>query len=510
MEPFELLSDLDKDKIVNYIEHFCSNESLPDHRQAPLEKILQYWNASKAELLPMFNNQLIITAPVEYSMGQDELCELMRQEVLKQPVGKNLYNALRYDIDVDTGTRLLIEYLFADYILVANRFDPYSRTNYSFPLANGHTYKVNAGTKPLKIIKKLCDSYKISGFEEFQIAHSVVLNQKKLRGELCLSIHPLDYMTMSDNGYDWDTCMRWRTNGEYRQGTVEMMNSPYIVVGYLKGDGLWDFVNDTYPHDKTSDNINKWNNKKWRCLFVVDNNAIISIKNYPYQNNFLTQEAIKQIAKAAGWGEVSTYPFYRSKQMVIDTREIFIDIEPGGAMYDDFEQTDHFIAVNPNDDYDIVNHIEYSGYSECMWCGNIDYDVIGQEGEEDCLVCHSCAPVLYCHNCGERIYSSQDYTKMSDGTVACSYCFDNYTFYCPVLKDAFWSEDQTTLYIKEAHWYVSVVDECWEAYPELWKKFYIGGEPEIEALPYGGTRCFLKTEFLTDYGLQQFGLKNPN
>ena len=38
---------------------------------------------------------------------------------------------------------------------------------------------------------------------------------------------------MSDNNSGWESCMSWRNNGCYRRGTVEMMNSPYVIVAYL-------------------------------------------------------------------------------------------------------------------------------------------------------------------------------------------------------------------------------------------------------------------------------------
>ena len=44
---------------------------------------------------------------------------------------------------------------------------------------------------------------------------------------------------MSDNDYGWDSCMGWMNEGEYRLGTVEMMNSPCIVVAYIDGEEAW-------------------------------------------------------------------------------------------------------------------------------------------------------------------------------------------------------------------------------------------------------------------------------
>ena len=76
----------------------------------------------------------------------------------------------------------------------------------------------------MRVLSKIATAYNLPGFEDFRIAQSLVTNQANLKGYITLSIHPLDYMTMSDNNCGWDSCMSWQEEGCYRQGTVEMMN----------------------------------------------------------------------------------------------------------------------------------------------------------------------------------------------------------------------------------------------------------------------------------------------
>ena len=56
--------------------------------------------------------------------------------------------------------------------------------------------------------------------------------------------------------------MSWFEKGEYRQGTVEMMNSECVVVAYLEST-----TNMTIRDGE-------WNSKRWRELFVVDENVL--------------------------------------------------------------------------------------------------------------------------------------------------------------------------------------------------------------------------------------------
>ena len=150
--------------------------------------------------------------------------------------------------------------------------------------------KVQHGCKNTRVLGKIADAYKLPHFEDFRLVHSQVLNQKKLNGIMCLSIHPLDYMTMSDNNCNWESCMNWYSHGDYRIGTIEMMNSPMVVEAYLEADHPY------YPIDNRSWT---WSNKRWRCLYIVHPDIITEIKQYPYHNEFLSKEVLGWLKELA-------------------------------------------------------------------------------------------------------------------------------------------------------------------------------------------------------------------
>ena len=137
-------------------------------------------------------------------------------------------------------------------------------------------------------------------FEQFRIAHSMVLNEKRFRGKLCFSIHPLDFMTMSDNGYKWSSCMNWK-DGCYHAGTVEMMNSNNVICVYLKGQEpyTWEYKGEEY----------QWSNKKWRQLFYVTKDIIVGGKAYPFQSKEMTYIALEELRKLAADNWNHTYDF---------------------------------------------------------------------------------------------------------------------------------------------------------------------------------------------------------
>ena len=67
---FNLLTELDKKRIINYITY---NISKP---QIPLEELLLPWAEAKSEYLSeLFGENLIIKTPITFNEGWDEFCD---------------------------------------------------------------------------------------------------------------------------------------------------------------------------------------------------------------------------------------------------------------------------------------------------------------------------------------------------------------------------------------------------------------------------------------------------
>ena len=117
---------------------------------------------------------------------------------------------------------------------------------------------IEPGQKIIKTIQKVLNfyGYDMSNglFEEFRNKVSNITTSSNIKSNLVLSIHPIDYMTMSDNNCGWSSCMSWKNNGMYSDGTIEMMNSNMIIVAYLESDNPFIVNNHIIP------------NKSWRTL----------------------------------------------------------------------------------------------------------------------------------------------------------------------------------------------------------------------------------------------------
>ena len=445
---FDLLTELDKELIESYRNTFAKNYDGSD--PARIERLLAPWNEAKSEYLEsIFGDKLIITKPVEFKEDvwdiQERMSELVGSDSRIWEFRNNLvqiYNQrCEYSSwnDPKTKQRNFVDSLFYCDCLAANKVkEGYFETGsnvFELPIGD-NILKVQRGMKPMRIISKIANTYKIgitpdengiTDLEYFRRKHSLGLNQKLLKGNLCLSIHPLDYMTMSDNDEGWESCMSWRNDGEYKQGTVEMMNSPCVVVGYLSSEN-----NSMFWNRKETC---CWNSKKWRSLFIVDKDFIINVRSYPYDNDNLVKTVITELSELAGWGrqEPSSYVYFedwdnyrRNKNpMELNGRKIAIDFCTQ-AMYNDFG-TGHYIVTNPNTTNDIINYsYMYSGKSECVWCGETDSMYVGVNNGESQLHCLKCNPGFWCDGCDERV-DGDNYYITREGYKLCEYCWENYT-----------------------------------------------------------------------------------
>ena len=435
MNLYEALTTEDIDLIRNYIEAYggkedydatdCYVQSMPD-TMAP-------WAEAKERLYTMFGEQFVLKKSFNFSKGADELADEINEARYRRDgngisemdalIRENFCNRRKWSVlGLDDDQADNIDRLTDAYILANNSWN---RPEFT---VNG--VRVNTGAKAVKILGKILATFENQEwneiFEKFRLEHSRILNQKKVSGELCLSIHPLDFMTMSDNNESWDSCMNWQGCGDYRQGTVEMMNSPYVVVAYLR--------NPNYEMEVPGGH---WNSKKWRCLFVVDRDVIVNIREYPYCNDELMGECLNWLKSLAEknlhYQYSDTTCLYRAdcdNYVQVGEKKIPVNFSTG-HMYSDF-RFNHLMYLNTNLPERI--NIYYSGVSECMSCGKTSsYCDEGFLNSNE-LVCHSCNGDGECEECGNYCRSEDLYEV--EGRLICQDCYDNETAECPACMRA--------------------------------------------------------------------------
>ena len=462
MDIFNKLENEDKILIEDYIRRFAGDENVTVSRKpASLNWLLRFWDENKDQYLyKMMDNSFILEKNVKYEKSISDIIDEMRNNFTISNFRTKFCRHFNWTGDILT----LVDYD----ILAKNSYD-YGR--FCFSYLEEKPLMINTGCKPVRMIGKVCEMCGIEGFEEFRLEHSRILNQKMLKGTLCLSIHPLDYITMSDNDYDWSSCMNWVNHGEFRMGTVEMMNSKCVVVAYLKGDKPFRFYN------------HYWNNKKWRNLFIVTPEIITGIKGYPYQSATFDKIVINWIKELA---EKNLNWTYGDNIIAYSPEEEYVTIQDDnynkfcfttGIMYNDFGNSNNtHCVVNSNLGLGESFDIHYSGPTECMYCGEelSDNEDSGELEDTGCVICSSCATYHYCDCCGDRI-DSYDSMYELDGELYCESCYYDHRCEDPITGEEHYDGNCYEVYLTAEkpvtidHPMIRVYDTN-ELVPEYFKK----------------------------------------
>lgn len=432
------LTEADFEMISDYIDRYAPGDGYLAN-PAPIQERLRFWAEEKKNLGRLFGDKLILKREIEYKASVEELneryyrqfatsnCHIFYDKLWNLFYSHDCFNDLlksAFEEPVANGYWSAFSYLSSRDALMSNRWEAPETI---FPLPEGKSFKVAPGTKINRILGKLAKAWDLPYWEDVREAQAKALTTKNTKGTLCLSIHPMDYMTMSDNLEGWHSCMSWQNDGGYRGGTVEMLNSPNVIVAYLE-----------HPTHLLED---CWNSKIWRELFIVDNNIIANIKSYPHRNDYLTKYVlswIKELAETSGYGAYEDCPillpcgnpdYAESKDELHPwSKEHKICFEfLTDSMYNDTGRVPQYAYVSsalPYHDKYTYYSINYSGPRICMWCGKevsqYNWD------DESQLVCDACEQSHYtdCQNCGERIDIDGNEAYTLDDCYYCEECYE--------------------------------------------------------------------------------------
>lgn len=453
----------------SYVDNYALAED-GESRSVSGETLLEPWyNAKDEYLFEIFGNKLILKKDICYTESLERIRTRISNErwhsnspirnfieefnrVVSYPLDEALDGADNKFAGLDNSAgnvwlmRYGLRYLMSDECLASNIYDG---ENFECYVPNADPIKIQKGCKTSKAIGKIAKAFNLETYEAFRIALSMETNQKNIKGTMCLSIHPLDYATMSDNEEGWQSCMSWKEEGCYRMGTVEMMNSPMVVVAYIASND-----NETYI-----DNNHYWNSKKWRQLFIVNDHMIGNVKAYPYRNDELTAQVLHWLRELVGdtFGE----NVWSNDIVKYDTDEFFDLGEATGyderfdscrtgfapntwdhCMYNDFSENQFaYVSTAMNNYAEKIFNFCYSGMTECMSCGG---DCC--PSSEGMLVCEDCECARYCGYCGERIGGGEE-TYWVDDVELCECCYENETFECAIESEVHLCSNMVTIFV---------------------------------------------------------------
>ena len=396
----------------------------------------QVWEENKQQFLfSLLRQQLIYSVPTEVSMTEEELYYKIKESGVKytlqqqyKPEFARILTTMSSELNENEK---IIEKCLFDLLNVNILARQRIEEDYAFDW-NGKRVKFNKGTKVTKLFRFFVNESELDALIK---KYATIFNQKTIKGDLCLSVHPLDYFSVSDNQCGWNSCFSVH-DGSYRISTTGLLTSPNTMVAYLSSG---DVEYEAYDMSMT------WNNKKWRTYVTMshDQKTFHIGREYPYSNPSLRQKVVEMIAELTGWE-------YQEAD-----REIYINT-PDAFYNDGFYHL--YEATNIEDD-ERIDELDIAEDCYCMECGTT-YDLEGVNG----ICCISCHPECHedymgtCTLCDTHIFDYEDYSYIiSRGEYVCECCSPKLT-YCQECDEAYIGEDEPLVEVhhrKEDEYYVT-------------------------------------------------------
>lgn len=450
------ISAEDRKRIENYISLYGVTSDF-----IGLDEWLKHWSKNKIKMYKMLNNQLIYRVPFEFNKSQNDLRYQIKALIQEDPFEGTILNWLRNNRDSFPENKYndILDFIW-DCFEIDNILEDETTKDIKFKLENSKkTLQIQKGAKPIRSLGKFLTYCKdlngvnevMQAFEQFRIKHSMILNDKTIKGNLAISIHPLDFMTMSDNDSSWSSCMSWTKDGCYHVGTVEMMNSNNVLCCYIENS-------EPYYFNENNSEEYKWTNKRWRQLIYFTKDIVVGGKPYPYENENITKfilDTVRELAKKnLNW----IYSF---------GPELYQDMKHINGKYS-MDRAKNFIATKNTKKYNII--FDTRGmYNDMLndngtkyWCirNKVKHTkVISYSGKAPCLCCGD--PVIEENNDYEYEYIDYNERYSGTGTVVCDNCREE-NFRCSLCNCADPVEKHYKITYHEQD--LKICKSCWNDY----------------------------------------------
>jgi hypothetical protein len=374
-------------KVLNqYTEREC--EGISD--------VLNQWNNNKAGLKEFLGGNLTIEKKISLNKTENEIIDEVHNFIheYKDVITEKVYKILKHFLHVE------------DIILNKCELD-----SCFIDLPN---YK--PGQKLSGVLRELIPEElnfielkgkQKSRREYFDIVYSRLLQSFKTDGILVVSIHPLDYLTMSLNRSNWQSCHR--PDGEYRAGMMSYLADSVSAIAYCHSGKEVEY-----------DYGFKWNSKNWRQMVYIDleNKGAVFSRQYPRQDDLVAKEVREMI------GEQFTkiYGLQKKWKVCHNENEIQDDIEDcyNHLHYSDVRNDFPCSRIKMNSESKL--HIVVGKTPICPVCGVDDLC------NNDELMCDNCKDGVTCSHCGGRV--EEHYVEWYGDSPYCRECFNELFAFC--------------------------------------------------------------------------------
>lgn len=327
--------------------------------------------------------------------------------------------------------------------------------------------KINKGMKLIKAFKFFEKDKCI--LTDIQNYASRLIQENKIEGTLCLSVHPLDYLSLSENTHNWRSCHA--LDGDYRTGNLSYMIDSSTIICYLKSDK--DEILPNFPIE--------WNSKKWRVLlfFSDDWNMLMAGRQYPFNIstslNFITSELLplSGICGEDSWTNwhnelLTSIPFkYGERDNELSLTESYVPIGYSlmslenliidGKNSKHFNDLLHSSCYKPIYTYRIPK--AYLWYNPPLGASSLETTKFHIGCEVPCLCCEEHSVVfnetMRCDTCHNNELENEDYVECDccgrtffredafyvQNEIICERCYDEETTTCEICGETFFNSE---------------------------------------------------------------------
>ena len=416
------------------------------------DKLMSNWMDAKRDIIESFGGDLIYeVGPMTFTLGKEERAAKITEFISR--------------VERVYGNSSLAWFLYKN---AETFFDNLVVNDYILPTGE----KIPAGMKLLKSFKFFETNE--CALKALQTEASMIIQENKIEGVLCFSVHPLDFLSLSENNYNWRSCHA--LDGEFRSGNLSYMCDKSTFICYLRGKESETFI-PRFPDDV------KWNSKKWRMLLFLSDSwqSMFAGRQYP----FITEagleaitphlrKALKQTESSwSAWhndmltsynyqnGQDVDGPYDFTRKTVIMGQKYYdiTDLVEDGkdskhfndllrsSCYVPFYQWNKKRSLARNDKFPsgVGEHFLIGSAAPCIACGTANICLTDAMYCEDCAMDYASDDnenMTTCDCCGNRVWVEDTY-QTQDGSWVCDHCAHNECVACWGCGELLFKDDAT-------------------------------------------------------------------
>ena len=425
------------------------------------DKLFADWLEAKRDFIEAFGGQLIYEWPekVSFELGSRE-------------------KSLRLDDFIGVLENRYENYDLAEFVR-ANREGFFSNQVVEpYTTSKGDT--IPKGMKLLRAFKFFESD--ANALEAEQNAASMIIQEDKIEGTLCLSVHPLDFLSTSENTHNWRSCHA--LDGEYRSGNLSHMIDHSTFICYLKSSKDEKLPN--FPPDVP------WNSKKWRVLFYMSDrwDMIFAGRQYPFCTETGLDFVKNKVFPRANLGDFSSwidkkYCGFKDKDVYSNFSHSYVPVvdglvpldelvinEPGSLQFNDVLSSSCYDALYAYKKVECFGGYKYApmhkftrfhigGKCNCTRCGKYPIEITSSFMCNDCELEYGDSEddmFAYCPCCGSRYYYDDGVWVEGDEECVCPSCADRETTICDCCGTRHYTS--TMVYSRKHNKYLC--PDCWD------------------------------------------------